>query len=78
MIYDRMFLVENDAAGRFFIEMLRQTLCRDTYKLRIRGRHRNRKKMAKKKGISLNYTNDVPLKYADRFAVYISRKKYER
>jgi hypothetical protein len=66
-----MFRVPNDKEGQQFIKSLRKYLNRDRYKPRVRGRHTNRNSIP----VPLNHNRDVPLKYAEAFAVYIDLRR---
>lgn len=71
-----VFKVPNDAPGRKFIRELKKYLNRSTYKVRVRGRHSDRKKLYARTGETWRdgWQNDVKLKHAETFGVYLDFK----
>lgn len=71
-----VFKVPNDANGRKFVRELKKYLNRTTYKVRVRGRHSNRKKVYAKIGKTWRKhgQNDIKLKHAETFGVYLDFK----
>jgi hypothetical protein len=71
-----VFNFKNNWHGRLFLAMLRKALNRSVYSIRVRGSNADRVSL-RKRGI---YVSDqsVPLKYADRFRVYIDGIKFNQ
>lgn len=67
--YIKVFEVLNNREGKNFIHQMKKFLNKGNHVVQIRGRHNDRKSLGR-----LNYMNDVPLRQAERFAVYISCK----
>lgn len=67
------FRVKNDAAGRALIAEMRKQLNREDFSILLRGRG-DRRAAAKREGFKLNCHEDMPLLYADSFAVYVTPK----
>ena len=58
--------VPNNKSGRAFIKTLRASLNKDRYRVRVRGRAKNRVRFA-----HMNTAKDVPLAQAECYAIYI-------
>lgn len=69
----QVFNVPNDIPGRKFIRYLKKYLNRDTYMVRVRGRHSNRKKVLGKNWDEFGQ-NDIQLKDAEKYGVYLDFK----
>ena len=65
-------VMKNTARTRSFISELRQAT-RGKFIIRTRGRDKNRKAKAKKYNITTNYCRDMPVKYAERIAIYMDK-----
>lgn len=75
--------VPNDEAGRKFLDELRRRVNRGAYRVRLRGRHPNRKQLAKEitkaangnqpywNGTHMSLRQSVPANHAAYFAVYL-------
>jgi hypothetical protein len=73
---DWMFKINNTILGRFVLWYLKRCFNRDTYKMRRRSRHSDRVAVEKKynNGQRWNYDGDIPVRYAEYWAIYIDRK----
>ena len=69
-----MFVLENTAQNRAFLAMFKAMFNNARYKIKVRGRHSDRKAMFKKHKITANRTNDISVKYAEKIAVYVKAK----
>ena len=74
MTSNEFFRVPNTQEGLNQIEIIRKTLNRKVYFLKIVGRRKNRKELLRYKP-GCNYMIFVPLKFATELCVYIYRKK---
>ena len=76
MAKTEVFKVPNTAPGRKFIRELKAYLNRTTYKVRVRGRHSDRRELYRKLGITWREEgfNEVKLKHAETFGVYLDFK----
>jgi hypothetical protein len=70
-----VFNFRNNFAGKLFLRMLRKALNRSVYSIRVRGSNADRVSL-RKQGIHVS-DQSVPLKYADRFRVYIDGIKFQ-
>jgi len=70
-----LFTLENNRQNRAFLDMFKANLNTEFYSVRVRGRHSDRKAVFKKHKITSNYTVDMPVKYAERLAVYVNIKQ---
>ena len=70
-----MFNVKADDDGKEFVRMIRKALNRDRYDIRVRGSLKNRRAVEELVGESIS-DQSVPLKYADRWRVYIEQKRF--
>jgi len=70
MKYSYLTILKNTARSRSFIRELRKAT-KGRYKVVLRGRDKNRVAKAKKYNLTVNYCRDMPVKYADRIAVYL-------
>lgn len=63
------YKIPNTQNGKYFITLLRQFLNKDRYKIRVKGR-----------GTRKYHGNgqNLPLKYAEHFAVYIDTKTFDQ
>jgi len=74
-----LFTVPNNGIGRTFISMLRRYQNSKEWRLRVRGRHRNRREVALSLGLRKHaFDRDVPLEHAQTLVVYVDRKKPDR
>jgi len=71
--YKKLFEVPNTEEGRQWINYAKTVLNRKDYYIHLRGRHSNRKFLYSflNKVYSVLGQNEVPLKFAERIAVYI-------
>ena len=75
----KVFEVPNNREGQSFIRHLKRYMNKGNYTVKLRGRHHDRVGTARRRGFTLNYNHDIPLKYAERIAVYLeckSNRKY--
>jgi len=73
-----VFTVKNNKDGQKFIELIRKYLNRDTYAIRVRGRHHDRRALYKKLKIKWDESKkyrEVKIKDAETLAVYLDLKK---
>jgi len=66
------FSVSNDFMGQTFISMLRNTLNKDRYEIKVRARGKNR--LEKNNG-KRTWGGEIPISKADWLAVYIVAKE---
>lgn len=64
--------VTNNPFGQKFISDLKNNVSR-VYKVRLRGRHSNRKKVLGSKWVA-NTQNDVPIKKSEKISIYLFAK----
>lgn len=62
--------IKNNETGWDFIKSIKNVM-----KVRLRGRHSNRKEIAVAYGLHTNWHLDFPLYLADSIAIYKSKKK---
>ena len=67
-------MVPNNGMGRIFIRYFRRFLNRTNWTIRLRGRHSNKALLLEKGLMNRTYTMDVPIKHAERIAVYVKPK----
>lgn len=65
--------VPNNEEGKKAIQLIKKGLNNKSYRIRLRGRHSNRKKLYAALGwcYNPNTQNDVPIKYAETISVYV-------
>ena len=66
--------IKNNALGRVMWKMLLKCLNRKLYRVRRRGRHPHRKVVMRRHGLVPNYNGDIPVRLADRWAIYLDKK----
>ena len=76
MAKKEVFTLPNDRESKKFIKLIRKHLNRETYGIRVRGRHSNRKQLYADKGLAWNplSTHDVKIKDAETLGVYLDFK----
>ena len=74
---NRIATMKNNIINRFIIRRLRKALNTETYRLRIRALHSNRKKVLKEKHKRYS-ENVIRIKDAQRFNLYLDDKRIEQ
>jgi len=69
--------IPNNGFGKIALRIFKKCVDRKHFTVRYRGRDKDRVGKSKKYGFYLNMNHDIPVKYADRIAVYIQPKKYK-
>ena len=75
--YTYVFKFNNNFFNRFIVRRLKNALNNDSYRIRLRARHNDRKKILKER-YCRNRENYIKIKDSQYFAVYIDDKRKER
>jgi len=68
----KMFIVKNDKKGRRFISSAKKFYKKKGFKVRLLGRHHDRKRVEREQGRPVgSYIASIPLKFSERIAFYV-------